>query len=229
MTAAIPFPFSVDFSAPSSTNKNSESASTTINLSEHEKTIHEAKQKAHAQGFAEGQQTAETEAAKRVAETTEKIAKTVETIFNALDKDRLQIEKNACTLAYEIASTLAPALIAQQPEGEIIELLTNCLGPLRRTSHLVVRLNETEVPSLRQIIDDLAREKGFEGRLVIMGEDNIKEGDCRIEWADGGIIRDSTRTHEEITSTIEHYIEAQTKQLDPSAMTPAPPQPDNGD
>jgi hypothetical protein len=33
-------------------------------------------------------------------------------------------------------------------------------------------------------------EKGFEGRLVILGEPEIVRGDCHIEWADGGILRD---------------------------------------
>ena len=29
---------------------------------------------------------------------------------------------------------------------------------------------------------------------VVMGDDKIAPGDCRLEWADGGMIRDSSAT-----------------------------------
>jgi len=32
----------------------------------------------------------------------------------------------------------------------------------------------------------LAKQSGFEGRLVILAEPEIDAGDCKIEWADGG-------------------------------------------
>jgi flagellar assembly protein FliH len=39
----------------------------------------------------------------------------------------------------------------------------------------------------------MARERGYEGRLVVMGEPDIAPGDGRIEWADGGIVREQAR------------------------------------
>ena len=35
--------------------------------------------------------------------------------------------------------------------------------------------------------------RGFEGRLVVLAEPEIAPGDCRIEWADGGVVRDQRR------------------------------------
>ncbi len=39
----------------------------------------------------------------------------------------------------------------------------------------------------------LARERGFEGRIVVLGEPDIALGDARLEWADGGIVRERRR------------------------------------
>jgi flagellar assembly protein FliH len=39
----------------------------------------------------------------------------------------------------------------------------------------------------------LARERGFEGRLVVLGEPDLAPGDARMEWADGGVVRDRAR------------------------------------
>ncbi len=38
------------------------------------------------------------------------------------------------------------------------------------------------------------RSRGFEGRLVVLAEPEIALGDCRIEWADGGVVRDAAKT-----------------------------------
>ena len=38
-----------------------------------------------------------------------------------------------------------------------------------------------------------ARERGFEGRIVVLGEPDMNAHDVRIEWADGGIVRDQAR------------------------------------
>lgn len=39
----------------------------------------------------------------------------------------------------------------------------------------------------------LARERGYEGRLVVLGDPDMQAGDARIEWADGGIVRERAR------------------------------------
>ncbi len=39
----------------------------------------------------------------------------------------------------------------------------------------------------------LAREHGFEGRLVVLGEPDMPPGDARLEWADGGVVRERAR------------------------------------
>ena len=45
----------------------------------------------------------------------------------------------------------------------------------------------------RQLVKRLARERGFEGRLVVLGEPDLAPGDARMEWADGGVVRDRAR------------------------------------
>ena len=45
-------------------------------------------------------------------------------------------------------------------------------------------------------------------RLVVLAEPDIAPGDCRIEWADGGINRDSAATTAAIDEAVKRYIEA---------------------
>ena len=56
-------------------------------------------------------------------------------------------------------------------------------------------------------IDDIARAHGFPG-LVVLGEPSVAVGDCRIEWADGGINRDAGLADGAIGEAVARYISA---------------------
>jgi len=75
---------------------------------------------------------------------------------------------------------------------------------------------------------------GFEGRLVVLAEPDIALGDCRIEWADGGVKRDSAATQAAIADAVARYIagrrgETHTSEMPksetPKSETPTRPQP----
>jgi flagellar assembly protein FliH len=74
--------------------------------------------------------------------------------------------------------------------------------------HIAVRVNDALYATAREKLDDIARTNGFEGRLVVLGEPNIGVGDCRIEWADGGINRDSAAADAAIGAAVTRYISA---------------------
>jgi flagellar assembly protein FliH len=77
---------------------------------------------------------------------------------------------------------------------------------LRKAPHLVIRIAEKDVEALKAQVDPIIHEKGFEGRLVILGEPDIGRGDCHIEWADGGIRRDRKAIEAEIDASIRSYL-----------------------
>ena len=56
-----------------------------------------------------------------------------------------------------------------------------------------MRVNDSLYAAAREKLDDIARAHGFEGKLVVLGEPSVGVGDCRIEWADGGVNREASR------------------------------------
>ncbi len=40
----------------------------------------------------------------------------------------------------------------------------------------------------------------------MLGEADVAPGDCRIEWADGGLVRDRAATEQAITEAVERYV-----------------------
>ena len=47
---------------------------------------------------------------------------------------------------------------------------------------------------------------GFDGRLVVLAEPDAKSGDCRIEWADGGVVRNRAATESVIADAVGRYL-----------------------
>ena len=216
MAAPARFLFDVDFSRPEPPPAPPEPTRPTIDLEVHHAMMLELEERireeAHAEGreagYAEGRADAEARAAERLADEAAALAIAVGRLLGTLDAERLAVEARAVDLAVAAARKLAEHLVDREPLAEIRALLAECLGPLRKAPHLVVRLQATDAEQLRPHVDRIARETGFEGRIVILGEDEIARGDCRIEWADGGILRETSSVAAEIEATVARWITA---------------------
>src|SRR5258708_16705115 len=112
------------------------------------------------------------------------------------------MEAEAVDVGVGVARKLCSALISGEPLGEIVALVGDCFSHLVSTPHLVVRINEQLYEAARERIERLAKQSGFEGRLVILAEPQIETGDCRIEWADPGVVLDRAPTHSKTNKLI---------------------------
>jgi flagellar assembly protein FliH len=117
-----------------------------------------------------------------------------------------RMETEAVDVAVAVARKLCSALIAVEPLGEITGLVRDCFSHLVSTPHLVVRINDSLYDVARERIEQLAKRSGFEGRLVILAEPEIATGDCRIEWADGGVVLERAAIEAKIDELVGRYI-----------------------
>jgi flagellar assembly protein FliH len=99
-------------------------------------------------------------------------------------------------------------LIEREPFAEISALASSCFRELIAAPHVVVRVNESLYAAAREKLDDIARAHGFEGKLVVLGEPGVGVGDCRIEWADGGVNREAGAADGAIGEAVARYISA---------------------
>ena len=85
-------------------------------------------------------------------------------------------------------------------------LVADCFSHLVATPHLVVRVNDQLYEAARERIERLAKPSGFQGRLVILAEPNIPTGDCKIEWADGGVVLERAAIEAKIDELVGRYM-----------------------
>lgn len=182
----------------------------TITLVEHERRRADAESQAHRKGFEAGQAQARTEAAERIAKTLMLIADSMERLDRKLTDIEARLETEAVQVAVAVASKLAPELIAREPFAEISALATECFRQLVATPQIAVRIGPDIYESAKEKLEDIARTRGFEGRLTVQPDDTLAPGDCRIEWADGGVNRDHAATLAAIEEVVSRYVAART-------------------
>jgi flagellar assembly protein FliH len=180
----------------------------TITMVEHERRRADAESHAYRQGFAAGQEQAQQEAAQRIAAALAVISDGLARLDSALAAIETRLETEAVEVAVAVAAKLAPALVAREPFAEISALATECFHHLVSPPHVAVRVGPDTYEMAKEKIEDVARARGFEGRLAVICDKTLAPGDCRIEWADGGVIRDQAATALAIDEMVGRYISA---------------------
>src|SRR5664280_2875103 len=182
----------------------------TITLVEAERRRADAEAQAHRKGFAAGQAQAQNEVAQRTAAALALIADGLERLDRALTGIEVRLETEAVEVAVAVAAKLAPELVAREPFAEISALVTECFHHLVTAPHVVVRIGADIYETAKDKLEEIARARGFEGRLMVLCEPTMAPGDCRIEWADGGVARDRAATLATIDDVVARYVAART-------------------
>ena len=209
MAAPAKFLFDMDFSPPDKTRERPATPS------EIAQKIASAEARAYRDGYEAGQREAKAESDRRTALALEEIGIAVQGIAARFTGIEIRMETEAVDVAVAVARKLCNELISSQPLGEITGLVSDCFSHLVSTPHLVVRVNDSLYEAARERIERLAKQGGFEGRLVILAEPEIETGDCKIEWADGGVVLERAAIEAKINELVGRYMASR----DPSGTT----------
>jgi flagellar assembly protein FliH len=200
MAAPAKFLFDMDFSAPDKTRERPATAA------EIAQKVAAAEARAYRDGFDAAQREAKAESDRRAAAALEGIGTAIKAIATRFSGIETRMETEAVDVAVAVARKLCSELIAGEPLAEVTKLVSECFSHLVSTPHLVVRINDSLYEGARERIERLAKQSGFEGRLVILAEPGIATGDCRIEWADGGVVLERAAIEAKINELVGRYM-----------------------
>ncbi|KWV58039.1 flagellar assembly protein H [Bradyrhizobium macuxiense] len=200
MARPAKFLFDTDFSAP---DRARERAATPAEVAQK---IADAEDRAYRAGHEAALREAKVESDRRAAQALEQIGSAISGIAARFAGIETRMETEAVDVAVAVARKLCSELVAREPLGEITALVSDCFSHLVSTPHLVVRINDALYESARENIERMAAHSGFQGRLVILAEPTIATGDCRIEWADGGVVLERAAIEAKINELVGRYL-----------------------
>ena len=198
MASPAKFLFDTDFAAPVR-----ERAATPAEVAQK---IAEAEARAYRSGYDAALREAKVESDRRSAAALQEIGAAIKGIAAGFSGIESRMETEAVDVAVAVARKLANELIAREPLGEVTALVADCFAQLVSTPHIVVRINDALYEAAHASIEALAKQSGFAGRLIILAEPNIQTGDCRIEWADGGVVLERAAIESKINELVGRYI-----------------------
>jgi flagellar assembly protein FliH len=200
MAAPAKFLFDMDFSAP---DKMRERAATPAEVAQK---VAAAEARGYRDGYDAALREAKVESDRRVALALEEIGIAIKGIAARFSGVETRMETEAVDVAVAVARKLCSELIAHEPLGEVTALVSDCFAQLVSTPHLVVRINDSLYEAAHDRIERLAKQSGFAGRLIILAEPEIATGDCRIEWADGGVALERAAIEAKINELVGRYM-----------------------
>lgn len=165
-----------------------------------------ARAEALAEGRAAGYAVAQQEREQRVSELLQRLAQGIKALGEAQAATAANAERKALQLAAMLVRRIAPHLLEQGQAGRIEALVRDMLPKIHDEPRIVIRLADDLVDLLKARIDGIARNSAFEGRIIYLGQPDMRPGDCLIEWADGGVETRSETFLAEIDAAISRFL-----------------------
>lgn len=168
-----------------------------------------ARSEGFAQGLSQGEQNTVASAARNLSSAAEQLGQNLARLTNESLAERKAHKADAIDLAGIIARKLNMHLTDRFPAAELTLLISDCMASLEETPHLVIRCNPSLCDAIKEKTEAQMAAAGVTGKLIIMGDPEIEIGDGRIEWADGGVVRDNAALGKQIDEAIDQFLDAQ--------------------
>lgn len=196
--ASRPFLFDTDFRRPRGPSPADAEA---LARAEAERAALEAD--AYARGLQAGRAEAAAQGQARLADALTRVGLAAAGLLSQSDAHAAEQEAEALAFAQALARRIAGEALDARPLATVEEAARSALRHLRGVPHLVLRVSQDLVDEAEALMQRLSREHGFEGRLVVLGEPDMALGDARLEWADGGVVRDRARIEAAVESALK--------------------------
>lgn len=168
--------------------------------------IEAAEADAFKRGVAQGEAEANAKIERRLATVISQASERMADMSKKFASLEARLEAEAVEVAVAIARKLAPALIAREPLAEIEALVVDVLTHVRSAPHVAVRVAEDLVEPAGRRLKEIAEQRGFMSRLVILPAPELKADEVRVEWADGGVAFDRGAVETRIGEAVTNYL-----------------------
>lgn len=165
-----------------------------------------ARAEGYARGHADGEAAMLASAEHQAAEALQQIARGCQAALAELDEATTRALDHGARAGCLVVARAMPTLSDRVGRDEILALLKRALANLGDEPRVVVRLADEQLDDLSPAIESAAHQSGYPGRVITLADASVARGDCRIEWADGGMVRDTGRLISEARTLVGQLI-----------------------
>ena len=127
--------------------------------------------------------------------------------LNQIQADSIaRISEDAASLAFAVAKKIFPVLNEKGALEEVTTVIEDVLQRLVQEPRISIKVAIEQSEKIKERVDNYVQEKGFDGNISVIGEENLSLGDVTIEWSDGSASRNSASLIEEIDDIIAQNL-----------------------
>ena len=157
-------------------------------------------------GRAEAIAAAAAAVEERIAAALGAIDRSIARMLEAHDAQARRVEAEAIAILRTVLQKVVPALCRKDPLAELEAMVSGCLAELLDEPRLVLRVSEVLFDAVQERMSGLAQAAGYAGKIVLLADAALGDGDGRIEWADGGAERDMRRIARDIDACLARAL-----------------------
>lgn len=171
-----------------------------------EEEVETARRQGFEAGKKEGLEATTEILTKQMNETLLKIDDKLLTAFETQDSFNQEILRAAQSLAVGICKKMMPAMANQSSFDEVEKVIEEVFANVTEEPRITISVHGDIAEAVEVRLSDLAKEKGFEGRIFVKVDGALEASDCRVDWANGSSERNTTELWAKITSILNHNI-----------------------
>jgi len=154
----------------------------------------------------QGIKTGQVRAAEATAAAVQQLCAIVQTSMGSVQNSLEQQRQEASALALVAAKKLAHVAVCQMPTADVEEALREALHQAVAEPRVVLRAAPNVIEAIKDKLEEISADMGYEGRLVATADPHIQGADCRIEWRGGGAERSMQHLEEAIAEVIDRRL-----------------------
>jgi flagellar assembly protein FliH len=165
-----------------------------------------AKEIAFEQGRQQGIREQQEAREQYIAQSLERIAESFSQLFAAEIIRESIYEKESLTLALASLDLLFPLLDEKLGHAEVHRIIEKTLTDHRKTKEISILVPAGMKGEIEALIARLRENEHDDVAWRVVEDTDLPAGSCRLEWSDGGAVRNSAKTAREIRSRIEALL-----------------------
>ena len=157
---------------------------------------------AEERGYEKGFSAAATDIQKAEQTALDEINNRLIALLSGESENKKEAEASALKFAVELVRKLLPNLEAGVAKEEVEAFLGDNFSKFRGEKNLSFSFHPDMAVEIAPQLSKLAEKNDFEGKISIHKDINMSLSDCRVEWRNGGVERNT----EEILGKVENLL-----------------------
>jgi len=142
----------------------------------------------------------------RCAQSLQAIASQMQLILARLAHESDALRHESASLAMAAARKIAGEALATYPIDTIEKLALEAVQDLRSEPRLSVRCDPQLVEALAERLEKTARDAGFDGAIMVRGDDGMTNADVRLEWGAGAVQRSAEEIETRLNDVVARWL-----------------------